>query len=211
MSFQSSITLDTPITSLFNYIPRLGQYGARKLASALAASSRNQKPDEVTVEDLLTYLPMRYEDRSHLACIRDLRDGLVASLELSARVAGGFQVGKNRPFKKPKLFIFEVSASDQGLTGRPVVIWWFISGRNAYQIIQYNMKRFTRGAHFIVYGRWEWDARGVRSSAPTEPCSRKAMRQPTRRRPSLAARRSPPPPGSMSPSARAASPRPPTT
>src|SRR2546428_4925444 len=159
MPSQSSITLDTPITSLFNYIPRLGQYGARKLASALAAISRNQKSGEVTVEDLLTYLPMRYEDRSHLACIRDLRDGLVASLELSARVASGFQVGRNRPSRKPKLFIFEVSASDQGLTGRPVVIWWFISGRNAHQIIQYNMKRFTRGAHFIAYGRWEWDAR----------------------------------------------------
>src|SRR2546427_329149 len=68
MPSQSSITLDTPITSLFNYIPRLGQYGARKLASALAAISR-------------------------------------------------------------------------------------------HQIIQYNMKRFTRGAHFIAYGRWEWDAR----------------------------------------------------
>ncbi|MEP6708143.1 MAG: ATP-dependent DNA helicase RecG [Pyrinomonadaceae bacterium] len=159
MSSQSSITLNTPINSLFHNIPRLGQYGAQKLASALAAISRNQKPAEVRVEDLLTYLPMRYEDRSNLASIRDLSDGLVASLELSVRVAGGFQVGKNRPFKKPKLFMFEVSASDRGLTGRPVVIWWFISGRNAHQIIQYNMKRFTRGAHFIAFGRWEWDAR----------------------------------------------------
>lgn len=159
MSSRSSIALDTPVNSLFNYLPRLGQYGARQLASALAAVSRNQKPAEVTVENLLTYLPMRYEDRSNLACIRDLRDGMMASLDLSVRIAGGFQVGKNRPLKKPKLFIFEVSASDPGLTGRPVVIWWFISGKNAYQIIQYNMKRFTRGAHFIAYGRWEWDAR----------------------------------------------------
>src|SRR6266516_1607636 len=114
MSSQSSIALDTPITSLFNYIPRLGQYGARKLASALAAIFRNEKPAEVTVEDLLTYLAMRYEDRSHLACIRDLRHALVASLELSARVASGYQVGSNSPFKTPKLFIFEVSESDKG-------------------------------------------------------------------------------------------------
>lgn len=159
MSSRSSIALDTPVTSLFNYIPRLGQYGARKLATALARMFRSQGPAEVTVAELLNYLPMRYEDRSHLATIRDLSDGMTASLELSARVAGGFQVGKNRPFKKPKLFIFEVSAIDQAMTGRPVVIWWFISGKNAHEIIQYNMKRFTRGAKFIAFGRWEWDAR----------------------------------------------------
>ena len=159
MPSPAAIRLDTPVTSLFNYITRLGQYGARRLAAALAAISRNQKPEEVTVENLLTYMPLRYEDRSNLARIRELSDGMVASLELSARVAGGFQVGRNRGFKKPKLYIFEVSASDPELSGRPVVIWWFISGKNAYQIIQYNMKRFTRGAKFIAYGRWDWDAR----------------------------------------------------
>ncbi|MDX6610876.1 MAG: ATP-dependent helicase RecG [Blastocatellia bacterium] len=159
MSSRSSIALDTPVTSLSNYISRLGQYGARKLAIALARTSRNQTPAEVTVADLLSYLPMRYEDRSHLATISDLSDGMVASLELSARVAGGFQVGKNRPFKKPKLFIFEVSATDPAMTGRQVVIWWFISGKNAHDIIQYNMKRFSRGAKFIAFGRWEWDQR----------------------------------------------------
>jgi ATP-dependent DNA helicase RecG len=159
MSSRSPIALDTPVTSLLKYIPRLGQYGARKLAAAVARLSRTHNPAEVTVEDLLSYLPMRYEDRSRLATIRDLDDGMVASLELSVRLAGAFQVGKNRPFKSPKLFIFEVSASDPAMTGRPVVIWWFISGKNAHQIIQYNMKRFTRGARFIAFGRWEWDAR----------------------------------------------------
>lgn len=186
MSSRSSIALDTPVISLFNYIPRLGQYGARKLATALARTSRSRDAAEVTVADLLNYLPMRYEDRSHLATIRDLSDGMIASLELSARVAGGFQVGKNRPFKKPKLFIFEVSAIDPAMTGRPVVIWWFISGKNAHEIIQYNMKRFTRGAKFIAFGRWEWDARrgtfALRLQKPDEiemlaaPVSKKTSR-----------------------------------
>jgi ATP-dependent DNA helicase RecG len=159
MSSRPSIALETTVTTLFNHIPRLGQYGARKLATAVASFCRNQKPADVTVEDLLNYLPMRYEDRSHLASIRDLQDGMSASLELSVRVAGGFQVGKNRPFKKPTLFIFEVSGSDPAMTGRPVVVWWFISGKNSHQIIQYNMKRFTRGAKFIAFGKWDWDAR----------------------------------------------------
>src|SRR5688572_30623528 len=159
MSSRSSITLETPVNSLFTYIPRLGQQGAGKLANALATIARNLRPAEVTVKELLTYLPMRYEDRSSLACIRDLKDGVVASLELSVRVASGFQVGKHRPYTKPKLYMFEISASDPGKTGRPVVIWWFISGKNSYQIIQYNMKRFQRGARFVAYGRWEWDKR----------------------------------------------------
>ena len=74
MSSRSSIALDTPVTSLFNYIPRLGQYGARKLAIALARTFRSSGPAEVTVAELLNYLPMRYEDRSRLATIRDLSD-----------------------------------------------------------------------------------------------------------------------------------------
>src|SRR5688572_28484865 len=159
MSSRYSITLETPVNSLSTSIPRLGQQGAGKLANALAAIARNLKPAEVTVKDLLTFLPMRYEDRSSLACIRDLKDGMQASLELSVRVASGFQVGKHRPYTKPKLYMFEISASDPGKTGRPVVIWWFISGKNSYQIIQYNMKRFQRGAKFVAYGRWEWDKR----------------------------------------------------
>ena len=40
---------------------------------------------EVTVEDLLTYFPMRYEDRSRPALIRDLHDGVEASYEAEAR------------------------------------------------------------------------------------------------------------------------------
>lgn len=153
-----SITLETPVHELHKYkIARLGQITSRKLAAALASHSKKQS--DVSVEDLLLYLPMRYEDRSNLACIRDLEDGMEASLELYAKTAGGYQVGKNRSFAKPRLYIFEVAATDRGNTGRPVVVWWFVSGAHARDIINYYMKRLKRGARFITYGKWEWDNR----------------------------------------------------
>ncbi|HEX8138376.1 MAG TPA: ATP-dependent DNA helicase RecG [Pyrinomonadaceae bacterium] len=160
MSGASPITLDTPVSILYQRaIPRLGQATARKLALALATLSGKTDASEATVEDLLNYLPMRYEDRSNLARISDLSDGTEASLELYVRVAGGFQVGKNRSPKQPKLFIFEITASDPERTGKPVVVWWFVSGRAAQRIIAYNRQRFERGARFIAFGRWEWDTR----------------------------------------------------
>ena len=45
---------------------------------------------EVTVEDLLTYFPMRYEDRSRPALIKDLHEGMEASLELTVINAHGY-------------------------------------------------------------------------------------------------------------------------
>ncbi len=156
----SPILLDTPVMSLHQCgIPRLGQTTARKLGLALASLAGKTDAGEATIEDLLNYLPMRYEDRSNLARISNLYDGLEASLELYVRVAGGFQVGKNRGPKMPKLFIFEITASDLERTGKPVVIWWFVSGRQAQHIIAYHKQKLTRGARFIAYGKWEWDSR----------------------------------------------------
>ena len=154
------LTLDTPVLELARIgIPRFGQLTARRLGLALAGLSGKRDAREATVEDLLNYLPMRYEDRSNLACIADLRAGTEASLELYVRVAGGFQVGKNRGPKQPPLYIFEVTASDPERTAKPVVVWWFVSGRQAGRIIAYHRQKFTRGARFIAYGQWEWDAR----------------------------------------------------
>jgi ATP-dependent DNA helicase RecG len=148
------------VVELYRFgIPRFGQGMARKLGLALATLSAKTDATEATVEDLLNYLPMRYEDRSNLARIRDLSDGTEASLELYVRVAGGFQVGKNRGPKQPKLYIFEVTASDPERTGKPVVVWWFVSGRQAQRIIAYHRQKFTRGARFIAFGQWEWDTR----------------------------------------------------
>jgi ATP-dependent DNA helicase RecG len=154
------LSLDTPILSLTGQgIPRFGQPTARRLALALATLYGKREAGEATVEDLLNYLPMRYEDRSNLTRISELRDGVEASLELYVRVAGGFQVGKSRGPKAPPLYIFEITASDPERTAKPVVVWWFVSGRQAGRIIAYNRQRFTRGARFVAYGKWEWDTR----------------------------------------------------
>src|SRR5438128_162005 len=153
------ITLDSRIDQLQRYnLARLGQITAHKLAQALAGVTGKKSASDVTVEDLLNYLPMRYEDRSNLARISDLKDGMEASLELSVKLAGGYQVRNKRSFNK-RLFIFEISATDPERSGRPVVIWTFLSGPHAQQIITNYSKKFARGVRFVAFGKWEWDAR----------------------------------------------------
>ena len=155
----ASLNLDTPVSDLYKYrIARLGQTLSQKLATALAAQSPNKRAGSVTVSDLLEYLPMRYEDRSSPARIRDLRDRKEASLELVTKLAGGYQVRNKRAFGK-SLYIFEISAEDPERTGRPVLVWWFVSGLKAQEIIKYYAKRFNRGSRFVTFGRWVWDAR----------------------------------------------------
>ena len=74
-----AISLNTPIEDLHNFrIARLGQQLSRKLAKALAAQTHKQNSADAMVEDLLTYFHMRYEDRSHSAQIKDLREGIEA-------------------------------------------------------------------------------------------------------------------------------------
>lgn len=166
-------SLNTPIDELWKYrLARLGQTLSHKLALALGTHFTKKDPDTVTVEDLLSYLPMRYEDRSNPACIRDLTEGMEASLELYVKLAGSYQV-RNRPSRgRSRLFIFEVTATDPDKTGRPVVVWWFISGAHAHDIVRYYTKRFIRGAHFITFGKWEWSQRrgtyALRLNKPAE-------------------------------------------
>jgi len=155
-----ALTLDTPIVEFHRHgISKLSAPMARKLALAVASESAKSDPTEATVEDLLNYFPMRYEDRSNLLQIDRLHDGIEGSVELYTRVSGGFQVGKHRSPKSPPLFIFEISASDPERRQKPVVVWWFISGRQASHIINYYKERFDRGTRFVAYGKWEWDSR----------------------------------------------------
>jgi ATP-dependent DNA helicase RecG len=154
------LTLKTPVIELHRHkVARLTAAMSAKLAAAVANYA--EKPDltKATVEDLLAYFPARYEDRSNLIGIDELYDGLEASVELYARVAGGFQVGKNRGPKQPKLFIFEITGGDRERTRKPVIVWWFLSGKNAGHIIEYYQKRFARGVRFVAHGVWEWDGR----------------------------------------------------
>ena len=153
----SAICLSTRIEDLHNFrIARLGDQLSHKLALALAAHANKRNAAEATVEDLLNYLPMRYEDRSHPAAIRDLSDGLEASLELLVQRAHGYEVRKG--FSRSRLFIFEVTAHDAARTGREVIVWWFVSGRRAYDIVKYYKEKLIPGTRFITFGRWEWNA-----------------------------------------------------
>ena len=156
----AALSLVTPINELHRYkIARLGPTLSQKLAVAIAAHSGKTGAGKATVEDLLHYLPIRYEDRSNLSKIRDLQSGTLASLELYTKVAGGYQVRSKGSFNRQKLFIFEVSATDPERTGKPVIVWWFVSGSHAHDIVNYYTKRFTRGSRFVTFGRWEWDSR----------------------------------------------------
>ncbi len=154
------LILDTPIIDFHKHgVAKLSQSMSRKLASAVAGFSAKNDLTEATVEDLLNYFPMRYEDRSNFIGIDQLYDGLEASVEIFTRVSGGFQVGKNRSAKQPPLYIFEISGSDAERRQKPVVVFWFVSGKQSTRIINYYKDRFDRGTRFVAFGKWEWDAR----------------------------------------------------
>ncbi|HEU4766257.1 MAG TPA: ATP-dependent DNA helicase RecG, partial [Pyrinomonadaceae bacterium] len=155
----SAISLDTSVEDLHKFrIARLGKNPSRKLASALANQVHKRNVAEATVADLLTYIPMRYEDRSRMAAIRDLQDGLEASLDLTVTHAHGYPVRGKGGFRRPKLYIFEVAAIDARNTGK-VIVWWFVSGPRAYDIIKYRTAKLVPGTRFITFGRWEWENR----------------------------------------------------
>ena len=154
------LSIDTSITDLHKYeIANLSKAMSRKLAAAVANHAGKTDLTEVTAEDLFNYFPMRYEDRSNMMLLNELYDGLESSVELYVRVSGGFRVGKNRPRKAPPLFIFEITASDFDRTMKPIVVWWFVSGKSANHIVAYWKKKFERGTRFVAYGKWEWDSR----------------------------------------------------
>ncbi|MEW6735043.1 MAG: ATP-dependent DNA helicase RecG [Acidobacteriota bacterium] len=136
------IMLATPIEELHKELPRVGVKTARALAGALAALNARAEVRLVTVEDLLFYLPMRYEDRSNLARIADLADGIEAAVDVEVRVAGTYRVGKGGKHK-----IFELSGSDE--SGRIRAYWWNQP---------YLEKTFPRGARVILYGQWKFDS-----------------------------------------------------
>src|SRR5262245_45847763 len=110
----SSISLNTRILDLPTLgFSRMGLLTARKLAAGISAVSTGRDINHVTVEDLLHYLPMRYEDRSKLTRIRDLTDGIETSLELFVKLSGGKQVGGWRRSFRQRLYKFQISATDR--------------------------------------------------------------------------------------------------
>lgn len=139
----SALSLHTPLYQMhLHRIPRLGPRRARALAAALAEFLGRSDYREVTLEDLLLYLPLRYEDRSHRVCVAQLRENMWASLEVVVRLTGSYAV------KGGQLKIFELSASDE--TGMIRAFWW---NRTWLE------KTLPRGTRVILYGQWRYNPR----------------------------------------------------
>lgn len=156
----SGISIHDPITNLaaekrFGLSTSL----ARKLAASVATYAGKTDINHALVEDLLNYFPSRYEDRSNLTTLDLLYDGLEASVELHVRLSGAIQVGRNRGPKQPPLFIFEITATNRERSVKPVVIFWFVSGKAAKHTIEYYKERFAKGVRLIAHGEWTWDSR----------------------------------------------------
>jgi ATP-dependent DNA helicase RecG len=138
------LKLSTPIYELhLHEIPRLAIKTAQKLAQGVSLSMDGANPLKVNIEDLLGYLPLRYEDRSNLARVRDLEHGMYATIEVEVRIAGTYAV------KGGRLRIFEFSAVDE--TGQVRAYWWNQS---------YLQNSFPRGRRVLLYGQWKRGRRG---------------------------------------------------
>ena len=155
-----TISITTPLIEIpLSAIANLSRTLVQKLAVAVAGFANKTDPAEVTVEDLLNYFPARYEDRSNFVRIDELSDGIEAAVEIYVKLSGGFRVGSNRGPRQPPLFIFEITGSDAARKQRPIVVKWFVSGKQAERIVNYYQDRFPRGTRFVAYGKWEWDKR----------------------------------------------------
>jgi ATP-dependent DNA helicase RecG len=138
------LRLRTPLNTLhLHEIPRIALKTAQKLAGSVAGSLGATNANQVTVEELIYNLPMRYEDRSNLARIRDLKNNEWATIEARVRVAGSYAV------KGGRLRIFEISATDE--TGQVRAFWW----NQAYL-----QNSFPQGRLVLLYGQWKKNRRG---------------------------------------------------
>ncbi|MBI4468712.1 MAG: ATP-dependent DNA helicase RecG [Acidobacteria bacterium] len=137
--------MKTPLNQLHLHgVKGVGFSVARKLAAAVADEQAEASIERMTVEDLLYHLPARYEDRSRMVRIRELAEGMAASILATVRVSGGYFV------KRGRLRIFEISATDG--TGQVRAYWWNQPWRE---------KTLKPGAEVILYGLWKWN-RGKR-------------------------------------------------
>src|SRR6476661_1648295 len=95
-----------------------------------------------TIEDLLTYAPFRYEDRSNVKPIRDLAPGEMATVLAevrSSKVAG---------FQRRNLGLFEATFKDA--SGGVLAGKWFHGA--------YLADVLTPGLKLALFGKVEWDA-----------------------------------------------------
>jgi hypothetical protein len=156
-----SLTLHTPIIELHRHnIGRLSAYTSAKLAAPLATYAEKSEPGDTTVEDLLNYFPMRYEDRSNLAGIDELQPGVEASVELYTH-GSAYPVRNKLP--KQNLFIYKVTAGDRERRLKPVASGGSYPARmrNILSGITTRNSAAARGSLLTVNGR------GVPRSRPS--------------------------------------------
>jgi ATP-dependent DNA helicase RecG len=96
----------------------------------------------LTVEDLLTYPPFRYEDRSNLKRIAELAPGEMATVTAEVRSAG------LAGFRRRQLGMFEATFADG--SGMRLVARWVHAGYLADVIMP--------GQRLALYGKVEWDS-----------------------------------------------------
>src|SRR5262245_10538241 len=97
-----AISFNPPMDELHMFmISCLGPIPSQKLGKTLATQTHKKT---ATVEDLLNYFPMRYEDRSRPALIKDLHEGVEASLELTVTKTNGYAVRNPRGYGRPQLY-----------------------------------------------------------------------------------------------------------
>src|SRR5947199_5093277 len=121
------LELDTPVQYVKGIGPRLAEILASK--------------DIHTVDDLLHYLPFRYEDRLNPRSINELRAGEMATVVAEVRTSG--------LFRTRRMPIFQMTAG-QGRT-RLRCIWFNAS---------YLRDRFKPGQMVALYGKVEEDPYG---------------------------------------------------
>ncbi|OYT69395.1 MAG: ATP-dependent DNA helicase RecG [Chloracidobacterium sp. CP2_5A] len=139
------LSLTTPLIELPAYLRRMGAATAGRLAAELAAAVGKASPAAVTVEDLLFYLPFRYEDRSHLPRIRDLTDGMAASVAVEVHAPASVPI---RTKNGKRLTLFEFTGRDE--TGRIRAYWWNQP---------YLRQTFPAERRVILYGEWRFSNR----------------------------------------------------
>jgi len=121
------VELETPIT----YLKGVGPQRARFLHAKGVS----------TVEDLLYYMPFRYEDRSNVKRIADLAPGETATVVSTITAAELFRSRRGR------WRLFEVRSKDG--SGRPLVCKWFHG--------DYLKSILERGQSVAFFGKVEWD------------------------------------------------------
>ena len=95
-----------------------------------------------TLEDLLSYAPFRYEDRSNVKPIAELAPGEMATVIAEVRTTSFSQ------FKRRQLGLFEATFRDS--SGVPLLARWFHAGYLADVI--------APGQRIALYGKVEYDS-----------------------------------------------------